>query len=464
MIDFRFRLNRHTFVRMYPEYIYFENQVSHIQVMLPASEFAWLSVVLDGASYGFEQIYGGTPDKQEAEKTLRQLHEAWVIDIETEDGPVLSDRNFSYRHKHEVERRFADFPLVGIASPTDRPYLQNLQIELTDACNERCIHCYLPNSKKDRCKALSKEQVFDILHQYREMGGLKIIFSGGEILLHPHLFNILEECRKLDLMILLQSNLLTLTEDNVQKIKDLDVFNIQVSLYSTDAHIHDTITRRKGSFAKTKRSLELLVQNDIPALISCPVMDTNFSTVRSLSRYAKDLGVDIYFAYMMMAQCDGCRDNLDTRLDVAQVKEMVKFDLESKPLFIEAISSSSSLEEALSKKYARRRSMCKILSSSLCIDSDGTFYPCPGWNGMILGNIRNSTISEVWHSETADKLRAICVADFTKCKGCDKQNFCNMCVVYNYNELGDMYRICPRFCEMAEMFRECVTEKYNELH
>lgn len=462
MIDFRFRLNTHTFVRQYPEYIYLENQVSHMQVMLPAREFAWLSAIDYGSSYRFEQVYGGTPDRQEAVKILHHLHEAWLIDIEAES--VLSNRKFSYAHKHEVERRFADFPAIGITATNSSPHLRNLQIELTDACNERCIHCYLPNDKKDKCKALSKEQVFDILRQYREMGGLKTIFSGGEILLHPHLFPILEECRRLNLMILLQSNLVALTEADVQRIKSLDVFNIQVSLYSTDEHIHDTITRRKGSFAKTKSSLELLVKNDIPALIACPVMEANYSTVRSLYRYAKELGVDIYFDFMMMARCDGCSDNLNTRLNVKQAKEMVKFDLESNPFFIEAISDASSLEEALSKKYARRRAMCNILSSTLCIDSDGTLYPCPGWNDMKLGNIESATLSDVWKGENAEKLRRISINDFAKCKECDKQNFCNMCVVYNYNELGDLYKICPRFCEMAEILRECVIEKYNELH
>lgn len=108
--------------------------------------------------------------------------------------------------------------------------------------------------------------------------------------MHPHLFRILEECKRLNLMILLQSNLLSLTETGLQRIKELDVFNVQVSLYSTDERIHERITQRKGSFAKTKRNLELLVKHDIPVMISCPVMDLNFSTVRGLHRYAKELG------------------------------------------------------------------------------------------------------------------------------------------------------------------------------
>lgn len=463
MNDFSFRLNPYTFVRKYPEYLYLENQVSHIRVMLPVNEFKWFSAVNHGSIYKFGQLYNNCMSNWlETAKILRQLHEAWLIDIE--DESILSERKFSYANKHEIERRFTNFPTIGIIDPNPKPYLRNLQIELTDACNERCIHCYLPNAKKNKCKALSENQVIDILHQYREMEGLKIVFSGGEILLYPHLFHILEECKRLNLMILLQSNLVSLTEENIQRIKDLDIFNVQVSLYSTDEHIHETITRRKGSFAKTKHNLELLVKHDIPAMISCPVMDINFPTVYDLHRYAKEIGVDIYFDFMMMAGCDGCKENLATRLDVKQTREMLKFHLDVNSMFVDAILSSQSLEEALSKKYARRRTMCDILSASLCIDSDGTIYPCPGWNNLKLGNIESITLSEAWRGEAADKLRGIGIGGFTKCKGCDKQNFCDMCAVYNYNENGDLYDVCPRFCEMAEMLREYVIEKYNESH
>ena len=167
---------------------------------------------------------------------------------------------------------------------------------------------------------------------------------------------------------------------------------------------------------------------------------------------------------MMMAGCDGCSDNLTTRLDVKQVKEALKFYLDVNPTYVKAISISGTLEEALSKKYARRRTMCDILSSSLCIDSDGSVYPCPGWNGLILGNINSMTLSEIWNSDNADRLRKIGIGDYAKCQKCDKHNFCDMCAVYNYNENGDLFDICPRFCEMAEILRECVIEKYNELH
>lgn len=313
------------------------------------------------------------------------------------------------------------------------PQIENLQIELTSNCNERCIHCYLPNKVKDTNQSLGTVEVVNLLGQFHDMGGKKVVFSGGEVLLHDGLLDILEECHSLQLRTLLQSNLLTMTSELADKLKQLDIFNVQVSLYSTDGHIHDSITKRKGSWSRTKQNLELLVSKGVHVLISCPIMKQNLSTAKSLREYAEKLGVDLYFDYVMMAQCDGNTDNLDCRLSREEMRQMIRFMIETRPEYVEAIRESKSLEEALSKKFARRRTVCSILSSGICVDSDGTVYPCPGWNGMELGNIRKTSLAEIWYdSPKTWKLRHVKSEDFQQCNHCQLQNFCDMCAVYNY--------------------------------
>lgn len=348
---------------------------------------------------------------------------------------------------------------------TRKPQIENLQIELTSKCNERCIHCYLPNDIKDTNQSMGTDEVKDLLHQFHNMGGKKVVFSGGEVLLHQGLFDILEVCNNLQLRTLLQSNLLTMTTEMAERFKQLDIFNVQVSLYSTDEHIHDSITKRKGSWLKTKQNLELLVNKGVHVLISCPIMKQNLSTARSLRQYAEKMGVDIYFDYVMMAQCDGNKENLRTRLNRDEMRQMIQFTIDTKPEFIEAISASKSLDEVLSKRFARRKTLCSILSSGLCIDSDGTAYPCPGWNGMKLGNIRTMSLPEIWYdSRMACELRRMTPADFKQCEDCNLHNFCDMCAVYNFNENNDMLSVCKSFCDCAKMMKEFVVEKYLSLH
>jgi hypothetical protein len=38
-------------------------------------------------------------------------------------------------------------------------WLKALQIEITDCCNERCLHCYIPNDSKKKDKPCPKKRL-----------------------------------------------------------------------------------------------------------------------------------------------------------------------------------------------------------------------------------------------------------------------------------------------------------------
>jgi len=342
-------------------------------------------------------------------------------------------------------------------------WLKTLQIEITDRCNERCIHCYIPNHAKDKGRTMSKEMVKDLLTQFRKMNGLRVVFSGAETLLHPDLMELLRYARDLDFMLFLHSNLVILTESQAQELAALNLFNVQVSLYSDNAEVHDAITNRKGSYARTIRGLELLAKYNVPVTISCPIMKQNSATIEGLKAYADSLGFSCYFDEIMMAQHNGDPCNLSVRITREEMPALIERIIRLRPEYMRAIREAKSEEELLTKKFARRMTVCNIMSSGMCIDSDGTAYPCAGWNGMKLGNVNNSSLKELWlHGNNTDILRSTKTTEFAKCKQCNLHNFCDMCPVYNYNETGDLTEPCAVFCEKARMTRNVVRNLYKE--
>ena len=52
-----------------------------------------------------------------------------------------------------------------------KPRLNAIQFELTSRCNERCIHCYIPNGKKKHGFDMPTEKVKSIIDEFAEMGG-----------------------------------------------------------------------------------------------------------------------------------------------------------------------------------------------------------------------------------------------------------------------------------------------------
>ena len=67
----------------------------------------------------------------------------------------------------------------GEISPHE--FLRSIHIEIADACNERCIHCYIPNEHKNN--VIDSALFYRIIEEGRKMNIIHVTLSGGEPLL-----------------------------------------------------------------------------------------------------------------------------------------------------------------------------------------------------------------------------------------------------------------------------------------
>ena len=332
-----------------------------------------------------------------------------------------------------------------------KPHLKSIQFELTSRCNERCIHCYIPNTKKNSGTDMSYEQVCDIIDQFAEMGGLHLTLSGGEVFLHKDIIRILQYCRKKDMEICILSNLVELKDIQIPFIKSVNVSYIQASLYSMDPDIHDFITTIKGSQRKTKEAIEKLVAADIPVQISCPLMKANKNGFGDILKYAHSLQIKAFTDYIMMAKADLSTENLINRLSIEEtekvIRDIIEFDID----YSKWVKSKKNILENIDIERYSKQPLCGVGINSICIAENGDLYPCPGWQSLSVGNLNQQTLKDVWeNSELLFNLRKITHSDFPKCLKCEARNYCSMCLERNYNENnGNMFRVNKHFCEVA---------------
>ncbi len=120
------------------------------------------------------------------------------------------------------------------------------------------------------------------------------------------------------------------------------------------------------------------------------------------------------------------------------------------------------LEADLAAERARDIScdpVCGVCVSSLSVVSDGTVYPCAGWQSRVLGNLREQSLRHIWEeSPEVLYLRRLRMRDFPQCLGCQNKPFCAMCMVRNANEspTGNPLEVNPHFCRIAALNREVV--------
>ena len=57
-----------------------------------------------------------------------------------------------------------------------------------------------------------------------------------------------------------------------------------------------------GSFEKTKKAIELLVKNDVPVQISCPIMKANQKCYSAVMDYARSLKIKAQTDFIMITR------------------------------------------------------------------------------------------------------------------------------------------------------------------
>ncbi|EDN70569.1 heme biosynthesis protein [Beggiatoa sp. PS] len=320
-----------------------------------------------------------------------------------------------------------------------------VHIELTSACNLNCVHCYWPNHFT---RHIPKDKLFNILDQLSDMGSLHLSFSGGESLLHPNFIEIVRYARKLDFSVTIMTNGTLLSKKLIYELRQLAVAEIQVSLYSMDASVHDAITKRVGSFEKTKKNIKTLLDSGCHVKIACPVTKINASTFSSVAEYYSPQGVSVGNDLYIVAKTDFSKDNLKHRLDICEIDQVVSI-LVKQNATSKVIHKDNGADNKLSDEP-----ICGAAVELLCLSANGNLSPCPSFE-YIFGNAFTQSVSDIWNnSQKAIKIRNLTRSKYTKCVNCDAVDYCSICPARFFNESGGDYLTpCDYFCEISKRLK-----------
>lgn len=481
-----YRQSKNSFIRCTHKYGYITNQLTRMDRVYNASGAIFLrhinrrpQAVEDAVKSMLSEFENVTATELEHDflDFLQDLADSqFIVTGDTEEELNKNDLDFTYSienpktliedftqtTKEKVSENTQDFFLE---ENQGRPLISSLQFELTSRCNERCIHCYIPNGKKNNGYNMPTDKVKAILDEFAAMGGIHVTLSGGEAFLHPNLLDICDYCRSKDLKISILSNLIALKDSDIPRLKACNISIIQVSLYSMNPEIHDKITTVKGSWQRSKDAIEKLVKADIPIQISCPLMKANKDGYANVLKYAQNLKVKAQTDYIMMAESNFDTSNLANRLDIKETEKVIRDILEYDIDYQEHTLMLKPKDDEFKFDLERfkKQPVCGVGYDNCCITANGDVYPCAGWQNYVLGNVYRQSLKEIWeNSPRVKELRKITEASFPQCLECEAYNYCNRCLVRNFNESnGDMFKIPKHFCDVAHLNMRLVKE-YEE--
>lgn len=141
----------------------------------------------------------------------------------------------------------------------------NVQIEVTGECTSECLHCYNfwreKNGRPLKCiqsSMLSEENTVTILKKLGEAEVFNVSITGGEPLLnYSATLTGIEIARSMNMGVGLNSNLVLITEEKASKLKKTGLNHTLTSILGPTADIHDSVTQRRGSFAKLIKGIKI---------------------------------------------------------------------------------------------------------------------------------------------------------------------------------------------------------------
>ena len=474
------RLSKNTFVRQFGPFTYVIGRIKAFDQMYRDAEpfFRWLTrkpIEKEALLKNIYSVYVGA-DKDEirndfdafmapliAEKIVLCGETANELDAQEEffsydvDKPKTMDTHMPVASKEAFEM----LPQKVLGDWfREHPTVFTLQIDITQACTERCIHCYIPEYNP---VFLPFERIKAVINEFREMGGLTLTLSGGECMMHPEFDKIVRYAREKDLIVGILSNL-TLCDDSKIKLLQESEATVQVSLYSMNPDTHDAITRHKGSWLKTKKAIEKIRAAHIPCRISCPTMKPNYKDYLDVLAYARSLKMDAQTDFIIMGKMDGDTSNFACRLDLCETRHILEdIVFRSVPMKSEYFNPGKKEKMRTDEEFMADK-ICGACVDSVCLDATGNYYPCPAFAGVTLGNCYEHSLRLVWNeSPETLRLRAVRGKDFPKCVKCEDRDYCSICMCRNFNETGDIFKPAEHFCKVAHLNREVVDERFRKM-
>ena len=163
--------------------------------------------------------------------------------------------------------------------------------QITNECNLACLHCIEESGPGKAFRdELDEAQVFSVLEQMMDLEIPYLSFSGGEPMVHPKFFQMVDYVCSRDGQLKVETNGHHLSVENCRRLKELGVKAVQVSLDGATRPSFNRI-RVLGEFDRVVEGIRNLHAADVP-------IEINFSPT---CFNAEEIGAAVDLAYELGA-------------------------------------------------------------------------------------------------------------------------------------------------------------------
>ena len=164
--------------------------------------------------------------------------------------------------------------------------------EWTYACDLQCVHCLSSSGRRDPDE-LSTEQMKAVVDQLAEMQVFYVNIGGGEPMLRPDFFEIVEYCVEKGVGVKFSTNGGRITAETAKRLASMNYVDIQISLDGVDEVTNDAV-RGEGTYARVRTAMNHLRDADFGQFkLSVVMTRENVEQVDAYEALANEYGAEL---------------------------------------------------------------------------------------------------------------------------------------------------------------------------
>lgn len=352
-----------------------------------------------------------------------------------------------------VKRTYQQHPLWK----DHRPALAHLDLELTERCNNACIHCYINLPEMDaqaKTRELSTARWQTILDQAAALGVLSVRFTGGEPLLRDDFTEIYLHARRLGLKVTLFTNGRLITPQLAAlftRVPPLE--KIEITVYGMSPKTYDAIACAPGAYESFRRGVDLLLENNVPLILKGVLLPQFQEEMEAFETWAATIPwMEEAPSYSLFLDLRGRRDSLPKNKLINQLR----------------VNPDEALEIITRDRDQYRREMTQFCTRFMgpggdtlftcgaglggCIDAYGFYQPCmllraPEWAyDLSKGSLQDAL--ENFFPQMR-KLKTGNPIYLERCARCFLHGLCEQCPARSWMEHGDLDTPVEYLCQIA---------------
>lgn len=345
--------------------------------------------------------------------------------------------------------------------------------ELTSRCNFDCRMCYIHRRANDAAALTGEKDAkwwLSLAEECCREGMLLLLLTGGEPLLRPDFREIYSGCRKMGLMVSLNTNGSLLDDSMVEFLAADPPARVNLTLYGASRETYGALCGVPEAYDRVVRAILQLQSAGVLLKLNYSITPQNRQDAPRVYAFAREHGLALQAASYMFPPVRACEQGACTsqRLtpeEAAEAKleyDRSRFSPEELRQRWQRLLEGQTVPDPQQEcqELPTQRIRCRAGSSTFWVTWNGHMRPC----GMMTQPdvaLESGAFSQAWQQIRTLREDILVPA---KCTACSMRNACDQCPALCFAETGSFTGVPAYMCqETAHFLKQIQRELAQDL-